>query len=97
MLPGHPKTTINDYNLLTNNVLKTSKHRVRKSEELRHRHEILIEIVRLAEKLGIRFAFPTSTLHMENFPGKHSLTPQYDMTMDEFKKEMEDYFKKQPS
>ncbi len=67
------------------------------TEELRHRHEILIEIVRLAEKLGVRFAFPTSTLHMENFPGKHSLTPQYDMTMDEFKKEMEDYFKKEPS
>jgi len=65
------------------------------TEELRHRHEILIEIVRLAEKLGVRFAFPTSTLHMENFPGKHSLTPQYDMTMEEFKKEMEEYFKKQ--
>ncbi len=67
------------------------------TEELRHRHEILIEIVRLAEKLGVRFAFPTSTLHMENFPGKHSLTPRYDMTMDEFKKEMEGYFKEKPS
>ncbi len=61
-------------------------------EELRARHEVLIEIVRLAEKLGVRFAFPTSTLHMENFPGKHSLTPRYDMTMKEFKQVMEDYF-----
>ncbi|MFW5725506.1 MAG: mechanosensitive ion channel family protein, partial [Bacteroidota bacterium] len=28
-------------------------------EELRARHEVLIEIVRLAQKLGVRFAFPT--------------------------------------
>lgn len=62
-------------------------------EELKARHEVLIEIVRLAVKLGVRFAFPTSTLHMENFPGRHSLTPQYDMTMGEFRQVMEDYFK----
>lgn len=61
-------------------------------EELRARHEILIEIVRLAEKLGVRFAFPTSTMHMETFPDKSSLTPKYDMSMDEFKKVMDDYF-----
>ncbi len=61
-------------------------------EELRTRHEILIEVVRLAEKLGVRFAFPTSTLHMETFPDKSSLTPKYDMSMDEFKKVMDDYF-----
>lgn len=62
-------------------------------EELRARHEVLIEIVRLAHKMGIRFAFPTQTLHMENFPGNHSLTPQYDMTMAEFRQVMNDYFK----
>lgn len=61
-------------------------------EELRARHEVLIEIVRLAEKLGVRFAFPTQTLHMETFPDKSSLTPRYDMTMADFKKVMEDYF-----
>ena len=64
-------------------------------EELRARHEVLLEIVKLAEKLGVRFAFPTQTLHMENFPGKHSLTPQYDMTMAEFRQVMDDYFKEQ--
>ena len=62
-------------------------------EELKARHEVLIEIVRLAEKLGVRFAFPTQTLHMENFPGKHSLTPQYDMNMTGFKQVMDDYFR----
>lgn len=61
-------------------------------EELKARHEVLIEILRLAEKLGVRFAFPTSTLHMENFPGKETMTPKYDMTMSEFKHVMEDYF-----
>ena len=61
-------------------------------EELRARHEILIEVVRLAEKLGVRFAFPTSTMHMETFPDKQSLTPKYDMSMNEFKQVMEDYF-----
>ncbi len=61
-------------------------------KELKARHEILIEIVRLAEKLGIRFAFPTRTLHMENFPGKHSLTPNYDMTMEDFRQVMTDHF-----
>ena len=62
-------------------------------EELKARHEILIEIVRLAEKLGVRFAFPTQTLHMENFPEKPSQTPKYDMDMNEFRKVMEDHFK----
>ena len=62
-------------------------------EELKARHEVLIEIVRLAEKLGVRFAFPTQTLHMESYPGKPGLTPAYDMTMTEFRQVMEDYFK----
>lgn len=61
-------------------------------EELRARHEILIEIVRLAEKLNVRFAFPTQTLHMETIPEKQGLTPRYDMSMVEFKEVMEEYF-----
>ncbi len=61
-------------------------------EELKARHEVLVEIVRLAQKLGVRFAFPTSTLHMETYPGKESLTPKYDMSMQEFKQVMDDYF-----
>ncbi len=64
-------------------------------QELKARHQVLIEIVRLAKKLGVRFAFPTSTLHMENFPGKHSQTPMYDMSMGAFKQVMEDYFEQE--
>lgn len=61
-------------------------------EELRARHEVLLEIVRLADNLGVRFAFPTQTLHMETFPDKSELTPKYDMSMEEFRKVLDDYF-----
>lgn len=38
--------------------------------ELKARHEILMEILRLGKQLGVQFAFPTQTLHMETFPGQ---------------------------
>jgi MscS family membrane protein len=36
------------------------------SEELRNRHLIFLEILRLAQELGVDFAFPTQTLHVES-------------------------------
>lgn len=42
-------------------------------EELKCRHEILIQIINLANSLGVRFAFPTQTMHMESFPEKKPL------------------------
>ncbi len=47
------------------------------SDELKARQEVILSIIRLADKLGVRFAFPTQTLHVENFPEKKSLTPEY--------------------
>ncbi|MBN1612046.1 MAG: mechanosensitive ion channel family protein [Polyangiaceae bacterium] len=35
------------------------------SEELEQRHYVLLEILRLARKLGVVFAFPTQTLHVD--------------------------------
>ncbi|MEQ6120794.1 mechanosensitive ion channel family protein [Reichenbachiella sp. MALMAid0571] len=61
------------------------------SEELRARHEVLIEVVKLAEKLGVNFAFPTQTLHVENLPGQKSLSPSYE-SRDTLKKKLEAYF-----
>ncbi len=61
------------------------------SDELRARHEVLMQIVRLADKLGVNFAFPTRTLHMENFPGKASLSPQY-KSKDELKRDLDEFF-----
>ena len=34
------------------------------STELRERHRLFVDIVRLAERLGVEFAFPTQTLYM---------------------------------
>ena len=33
--------------------------------ELRERHRLFIDILRLAQRLGVEFAFPTQTLHLE--------------------------------
>ena len=40
------------------------------SEELVQRQNVYLEILRLAKKIGVEFAFPTQTLHMESFPEK---------------------------
>ncbi len=53
------------------------------SQELKARHEILLQVMELAESLEIRFAFPTQTLHMETFPGKPGLTPEYSKSIAE--------------
>ena len=34
--------------------------------ELRERHRLLLDIMRLADRLGVEFAFPTRTLHMQS-------------------------------
>ncbi|HET8864530.1 MAG TPA: mechanosensitive ion channel family protein [Gracilimonas sp.] len=37
------------------------------STELQQRHNFFLEILRLAEEVGVEFAFPTQTLHMDSF------------------------------
>lgn len=53
------------------------------TKELEARHDVNLEIIKLAEELGVRFAFPTNTLHIEEFPGQESLTPIYDKNREE--------------
>ncbi len=38
--------------------------------ELRERHRLLVDVVRLAERLGVEFAFPTQTLHVASMPAE---------------------------
>lgn len=64
-------------------------------DELRCRHEILIEIIRLAEELGVNFAFPTQTLQMETFPEKEPNSPKYIKSTPELKKKLEKYLEKE--
>ena len=45
------------------------------TDELEGRHDIMVGILQLAEDLGVRFAFPTQTIHVEDLPGSGSLTP----------------------
>ncbi len=37
------------------------------STELQQRHNFLLEILRLAQEIGVEFAFPTQTLHVDSF------------------------------
>ncbi|MBX3103251.1 MAG: mechanosensitive ion channel family protein [Bacteroidetes bacterium] len=46
-------------------------------EELRCRHEILMAIIRMAQQLGIQFAFPTQSIHVETLPGQPSTGTPY--------------------
>jgi len=39
------------------------------SVELREKHNFFLEILRLAEELGVEFAFPTQTVHVDSFYG----------------------------
>jgi MscS family membrane protein len=82
---AHPKTRKDYFNIFFNNLSAYSQDVMfyiffevpTWPEELKARHEILLQIVKLAKALGVRFAFPTQTLHMESFPEKSGLTPTY--------------------
>ena len=45
------------------------------NEELRTRHVLNLDIMRLAEDLGVEFAFPTQTLHVASLPGQPGAVP----------------------
>ena len=40
------------------------------SDELKGRHEVILLIMKLAKELGVEFAFPTQTLHVNNLPSE---------------------------
>ena len=45
------------------------------NDELRTRHVLNLDIMRLAEDLGVEFAFPTQTLHVASLPGQPAEVP----------------------
>ena len=61
------------------------------SGELAARHEILMAVLKLANTLGVRFAFPTQTIHIEEVPGQEGLTPIYDLDKVDFDAKMRDF------
>ena len=46
------------------------------NEELRTRHVLNLDIMRLAESLQVEFAFPTQTLHIARMPGQSQELPE---------------------
>lgn len=61
------------------------------TEELKSREEVILAIMKLAKELDIRFAFPTSTVHVEDFPEKKSLTPKHDESPDKLKSKVRSF------
>ncbi|HEY8402584.1 MAG TPA: mechanosensitive ion channel domain-containing protein [Cytophagaceae bacterium] len=54
-------------------------------KELTYRHEIIFQIIELANKLGVRFALPAQALHLERVHDKEFLNADFSMTAEELK------------
>jgi MscS family membrane protein len=61
-------------------------------DELAQREKLAFGILTLANTLGVRFAFPSSTLYVEEFPGKLATTPNYDTDPASLDKRLEGFF-----
>lgn len=98
----HPHTRKGNYHIYLNDMADSSLNVMfyiffevpTWGDELRCRHEVLIEIIKLAEELGVNFAFPTNTLHMENFPEKKSNSPIYEKNPSILKKQLQAFLNK---
>ena len=62
-------------------------------EELAARHDVLLKIMKLAKALDVNFAFPTQTIHIENLPGRESLSPVYETDPESISKRLDSFFK----
>ncbi|RPA70288.1 mechanosensitive ion channel family protein [Cyclobacteriaceae bacterium YHN15] len=103
IVENHPDTRKDAFNVYFNNLSAYSQDIMfyiffqvaTWQEELRCRHEILVQIVKLANSLGVRFAFPTQTLHMENFPEKKSLTPVYNQDATGYSEKLQEFMNRE--
>ncbi len=97
----HPSITENYYiylqnlgdfsiNILFRVYLKTSDYQ----KELALKEEITFLIMNLAESLNIRFAFPSQTLYVEQFPGKEDLIPKNNDNEEDLRKKLNDFLEK---
>lgn len=101
IVQNHPDTRKDYYNIFLNSYGASSLNVMLYiffevpdwTAELRCRQEIMLEVNKLAEHLGVRFAFPTQTLMIEQAPGQLSLTPNYKQTEEEMNRELDSYFK----
>ncbi|MEQ8904009.1 mechanosensitive ion channel family protein [Ekhidna sp.] len=102
IVEAHPKTWKDNYHVYFNEMASSSLNIMfyiffsvpTWAEELQCRHEILMQIMKLGRELGVNFAFPTQTLHIENMPGQPSLSPAYPSGK-EAEMKLQTFFKKQ--
>lgn len=59
--------------------------------ELNAKQELLLAIIQLAESLGVRFAFPSTTMYVEDFPGKLSNIPKYETAEEKVDQKIETF------
>ena len=82
IIRNHPYTRkdyfhvyVNEFNASSLDVLLYVFHEAPDWQtELRERHRLFLDILRLARRLGVQFAFPTQTLHM--FRGQSAQAPE---------------------
>lgn len=95
----HPKTRKDFYNIYLNNLSAYSLDIMfyvffevpSWPEELKAREDMILGTIRLANRLGVRFAFPTQTLHMETFPEKKGFTPIYEDEKASYQKRLDQF------
>lgn len=61
------------------------------SSELQQKHNFFLEVLKLAEDIGVEFAFPTQTLHMDSFYKDEPRKIGKDVTMEELAETVTDY------
>ena len=87
---AHPETRSDSYNveftgfgdsallIMVNVYFKSLTWGIEQSSK----HRLHIAIVKLAKDLGVDFAFPSTTVTIENFPEKKGLAPKYDTNIE---------------
>ncbi|MEX0883232.1 MAG: mechanosensitive ion channel domain-containing protein, partial [Cyclobacteriaceae bacterium] len=98
----HPQTRKDYYNIYLNNLSSYSLDIMfyvffavpTWPEELKAREDLIFSAIRLANDLDVRFAFPTQTLHIENFPEKKGFTPIYEDDKLGYQKRLDQFIQK---
>ncbi len=101
MLDAHPFTVEDSYRVHLNaleasslNVnLRTLLDVADSATEAKVKEGFLLGIMELAEVLGVRFAFPSTTMYVEEFPEKASGIPDYDASSDDLEDKVDRFVK----
>jgi MscS family membrane protein len=59
------------------------------AEDIKYREEVMFAIIRLAEQLGVQFAYPSQSLYIESMPERKDNLPDYPEHMAKSNKQLE--------